>query len=70
MRRATAERLILAAVLIILGCLAAGCSSATKSAISSLPSKAASALPSRPPASPTAPAEPTTEAAHHGAPDA
>ena len=47
------------------GTLAAGCSSAAKSTISNLPSKAASAasgLPTRPPASPTAPAEPTTEA--------
>jgi hypothetical protein len=54
-----------AAALIVVGSLAAGCSSATKSAISNLPSKAASAasgLPTRPPASPTAPAEPTTEA--------
>ncbi len=44
------------------GTLAAGCSSATKSAISNLPSKAASAasaLPTRNPASPTVPVTPT-----------
>jgi hypothetical protein len=51
--------------LAVAGTLAAGCSSAAKSTISNLPSKAASAasgLPTRPPASPTAPAKPTTEA--------
>jgi hypothetical protein len=51
----TVKRLVrTAAALIVAGTLAAGCSSAARSTISNLPT--------RPPASPTAPAVPTTEA--------
>jgi hypothetical protein len=54
-----------AAALAVAGTLAAGCSSAARSTISNLPSKAASAasgLPTRNPASPTVPVNPTQTA--------
>jgi hypothetical protein len=56
------QRLILAAVIVVIGCLAAGCGSAAKSVISSLPSRTASILPSQPPSQPTQPpaSEPVT----------
>ena len=56
MQRLIPQRLILAAVIVVPGCLATGCGSAAKSVISSLPSRSASILPSRPPSSQPGPA--------------